>query len=630
MGKAALLFALAATITTMWLSYSAQQTNMDTQDTQTEAYANKMARDLAVRGRKLALAGWIQGDGKGTSAPFQTLSEGGGDITITNYVVNSGVLDLTVRAEYNGAVHDIRSQYKWNPGGALNAFQIKAAKVDLDISNSATLEIPSIAVDDQSLAELDEVLIQDLGLASNLGEMGLGIGNITSVLETELASKGKSGIAIDVIDTADRLQLEQETGMFFPDQVTSALGSYLSANPGIETTISDGNQIPSSFGTPDGGEVLTVKDDVTLGGDLTGSGILVIEGNFVVPAGTTFNWDGLVIVKPPASNQAPKIDFSGTVNISGGLVALHEAMPNSGHMDITTFRDMYGTWSQSQGPDRKLWYWGWCMYHKHDFTSKYGNAITYYSTNSSERIHEREIHLYDTLNKLNGSDQIFFEVWNTAAHGRGSLTIELNGEDRVSNPVAAGFEPSVASPTNQYRTKTFSANQLKYMHIDILRLSSLKKMWDTGSRYPNCSSTSGPVCVGYSRDRQSSLTLALYKVSGGTEYKIYEASMYWHRRTDEIEKYNDKMEDLVTDLKSADYGLNVTLGDNVSLKEDAGAVSMLMGDGGAGAGAQHLGSWSAHWNPTDRKNPVTCGNVNAHGSGSSNGQGSANCSGGGN
>ena len=153
MGKAALLFALAAAIITMWLTYSTQQTTIDTQDAQTESYSNQMARELAIKGRKLALAGWIQSVGKGETASFQSLSEGGGKITITNYSVAAGVLDLTVRAEYEGAVHDIRSQYLWNPGGALNSFQVKAAKVDMDIDNNAKLNIPSIAIDDQALSD---------------------------------------------------------------------------------------------------------------------------------------------------------------------------------------------------------------------------------------------------------------------------------------------------------------------------------------------------------------------------------------------------------------------------------------------------------------------------------------------
>lgn len=608
MGKAALLFALAAAITTMWMTSSTTETTIDTQNAQIESYSNQMARDLAIRGRKLALANWIAASGGEGAAPFQTITDDGGSISITDYTVNSGVLDLTVRAEFEGAVHDIRSQYQWNPGGALNAFQIKAAKVDLDISSTTTLDIPSITIDDQSLSELDDVLIQDLALASNLNEIGLGVDQITSAVESELGGSGNSSISIDVIDTADRLQLEQETGMFFPDQVESALGSYIGANPGVETTISDGNNLPASFGTDQDGGVLRVEDNLTINGDFTGSGILVIEGNLIVPEGSSFDWNGLVIVKPPAENQNPRIDFAGNVNIQGGLVALHEAMPNSGHMDITTFRDMNGTWSQAQGPDRKLWYWSWCMYHKHDYTSAYGNSITFFSSDNSERIHESEIHLNETLNNLNGNDEIFFELYNTAAHGSGSLIMEIDGEDRVSNPVAAGFESSVASPTNNYRSRTIQVNELEYLHIDILRLSSLQKMWDTGSTWPNCTSTSGPVCVGYSRSRYSSLTLALYKMVGATEYKVYESSMYWHRRTDEIEAYNDKMDDLVDDLQSEDYGLSINMGDNTTLSSDVSSISMLMGDDAAGAGAIHLGSWSAYWGPHHPDNPVSSGN----------------------
>ncbi len=508
MGKTALLFALSATVITMWLTYSAQETTMDTDDAQVEAYSNKMARDMAIKGRKLALASWIESKGNDTAAPFTTITDGGGSISITDFSVSGSNLDMTVRAEYEGAVHDLRSKYKWNPGGAINAFQIKAASVDMDISSNATLDIPKIAVDDQSLSDLDNVLIKDLGLAGNLGELGLGINNITSVLESELSSSGNSDVSVEVIDETSREQLEQELGMFFPDQVESALGSYLATNPSVQTTINNSNQLPASFGTNIDGGVLRVQDDLTISSDFSGKGILIVEGSLNVPEGVMFKWDGLVIVKPPSSEINPQINLSGNVTINGGLVALHEAMPNSGHMDVTAFRDMYGNWSKAWGAEGS-----WSMQHTHDFTGKYGNSITFYSSVSSERKHEGALKFKQTLDKLNGSDQIFLELWNTNAHGRGSLSIEKDGLSRVANPVAAGFHDDVANPANVYRTNTMSVNDLKYLHIDILRLSSLKKMWDTNNRYDNCISNSGPLCVGYARDRYGALTLSMYKVS---------------------------------------------------------------------------------------------------------------------
>ena len=602
MGQSALIATVAITITMMLYLYSTQQTSRDTQETQNEAYADKAARNLANHGKKLALASWLESSGASNVAPFSSTTKDGGTIEITSYDLTSNILDVTVRGIYDGAVHDIRSRYQWNSMG-LNPFQIKAADLNFDISKNATLDIASITLDDQSLAELDEVLIQDLGLAEDLGEIGLGMDGIQNDISTSLANSGNGNIGLDMIDSAQRVQLEQENGMYFPDQVEQALNTYINANPGIETTSSN-SRIPASFGMDTGNEVLRITDDLTVT-NLEGKGVLIVEGSLNVPAGATLNWDGLILVKPPASNMNPQINLSGTVTLNGGMIALHDAMPNSGHMDVTAFRDMGGIWASATGPDRtRNQRWNIFSYrHRHDFTSRYGNSITIYSSNSKERKHEREIKFEETLRKISGSSELFLEILNPQAHGRGLLTLELANQGRVNNPVAAGFPESTTSPGNQYRTQTFTKDELKYLHLDITRLSSLKKMWDTKEKYPGCHHTSGPHCVGHSYSRYGSLAIRLYKMNGSAEQMVYSVSMYWHRRTDEIDKFEDSMEDLVDDIKSPNYGLDITMGADVAFTGDPNALSMLNA-GGAPLGYNHLGTWHSHWSQDHPDNPL--------------------------
>ena len=602
MGQASLIATVAIAMTMMLFMYTTQQTSRDTQDAQNEAFADKAARDLANHGKKLVLASWLESEGKSGVAPFNTINKDGGTISVSNFNLNSNILDVTIRGTYDGAVHDVRSRYQWNSLG-LNPFQIKAADLNFNISSSSELNISNITLDDQSLSELDEVLIQDLGLANDLSELDLGANDISNDLSSSLTGAGKSNIGIDMIDAAQRAQLEQENGMYFPDQVEQAINTYINANPSLETTASN-NTIPTSFGMDSGNEVLRITDDLTVT-NLEGQGILIVEGNLNVPAGATLNWNGLILVKPPAENMNPQLNLSGTVDLNGGLIALHDAMPNSGHMDITSFRDYSGSWSNSAGNEYKLarWGWRWCLYHRHDFTSAYGNSIRYYANSSSERIHESQHYMHETLQSLNGNDQVFFELYNTAAHGRGSLSMEVQGDPLVFYPVSAGFEPTYADPTNAYRTKTFMRSHLRYLHLDITRLSSLKKMWDTGERYPGCSSTSGPLCVGYNHNRMETLTLRLYKMNGVFEQRIWEVSMYWHRRTDEIEEYEKNMEELVDEIKSPSYGMDVTIGSGVTFTGDPNALSMLNVDG-APLGYVHLGTWHSHWSKDHPKNPL--------------------------
>ena len=600
MGKAALILSIAAIAITYTVMNSTQNTTLQTQEVSNRASANTLARDLAIKGRQLVLANWVSSEGKASSAPFQSIVEDGGTVTITQYQSVNDILDMTVRAVYDGAVHDIRSRFEWS-GFGINPFQVKAADIQFDIDSGTDLEFDEIILDDQSLDELEEVLIDDLNLANDLGDLGLGATELLGELNSELQFSGHTDIQTTLIDQSQREAYESKNGMFFPDQVEQAVAGYIASNPGIETTLADASLLPGSFGT--GREVLRIQEDVTIDGSFSGSGILIVEGSFVVPSSAFFSWQGLVIVKPPSSDMNPQLDFSGTVELNGGLIVLHEAMPNSGHMDVTTFRDYSGAWSSSTGVDKKLWYWQWCMYHKHDFTSAYGNDITYFSTSSADRIHEGEIHFYDTLSSLASTDEVFIEVFNHDAHGRGLVTFELQGEDKVSYPIAAGFDPLIANAADPYRTRIFKVSELKEFKIDINRLSSLKKMWDSDQYFPNCSSKSGPLCVGYSHDRQGAMTFRLYQVQSGIEKRIYEASMYWHRRTDEEEAFNDRMDELVSTIQSPDYGLDITLGHSVNISADDAALDMLRAIGGGTQGLTHLGTWQNHWDPTDPTNP---------------------------
>ena len=100
------------------------------------------------------------------------------------------------------------------------------------------------------------------------------------------------------------------------------------------------------------------------------------------------------------------------------------------------------------------------MYHRHDYTSLYGNHVVFHSDNYLEREHESEIHFYETLNALNGTDQVFLEINNAGAGGLGIITIELTGENRGIIPRRRRLRPlyrlwcNTLSNANVYRQRT--------------------------------------------------------------------------------------------------------------------------------------------------------------------------------
>ena len=135
-------------------------------------------------------------------------------------------------------------------------------------------------------------------------------------------------------------------------------------------------------------------------------------------------------------------------------------------------------------------------------------------------------------------------------------------------------------------------------------------MWDDGNPYSGCTAydvTSGPDCVGDTNPgRNGALVLRAHMWNGFSESHVFDASLYWHRRQDEEEDFEDEMTDLVNDIKSSDYGMNINIGANTTLTVDQSAMSVIGGitSTAPSAGITNLGTWHRHWEPDDPQNPL--------------------------
>ena len=461
----------------------------------------------------------------------------------------------------------------------------------------ATLNINEIIIDDQSLDDLDAVLVDDLNLADSLGALGLGSSQIESELKSALTSSGHA-VGVDVINAADRALYEQENGLYFAQQVDQAVQAFSLLNPSLVQSVPDGSSVGSTFGISDGYEMLKVTGDLILSADFQGKGILVVEGNLIIPDGKNFDWEGVLLVKPPTENHNPKIDLSGNVNIEGSLIAIQEGLPNTGHMDFTVMNDPTGSWYTAHGAHTPWWQ------HTHDFSGSHGTQVVYQTNHLGVSDHDFASNFDQLMGSLSSSDSVYLEIYNPGNHGMGILSLDLVGQPATSNPVAAGFDPILANPVNQYITNGFKVSELEHLDIAITRLSSLRKMWDSDAGYPGCISTDdGPNCVASSHDRHQALTLRLYVTSGGFTKRVYDTSLYWHRRQDEEEDFENEMNDLLTDIQSSNYGMDLNIGDTVTITENASAIASLGAFGGTPIGMTHLGTWHRHWEPGDAGHP---------------------------
>ncbi len=612
MGKGALVIAIAVVFSTLLAVFNMQGQANETDSRENKKRSLEVARDLAMTGRKLVLTHWVDSDGSSSIAqPFtDTLIRDGGRIWVEDFSFPAAnVLEFRAYGAYDSTVHEIRSRFSWQ-GFALNPVQFKVGALQPSISDQSILDLESIALDDQSLQDLEDVFVDDLDQIDDLSEWGLGLTETSNALENALLSGDKSALAsqLQSFTQTERDAFDGQPGLFYPDQISEAVEVYALSNPSEHQIASSAGDLSSTFGL-DGSShsMLTVEGDLTLSSDFSGKGILVVEGDLIVPPGVTFNWDGVILVKPPQTNLNPAINLGGDVTIEGAIVALHEGMPNTGHMDLSVYRDMSGVWSSAFGQDS---HGGEILKHTHDFTSQKGNRVVFHSDDALEPDHELNTYFNETLSLI--ADSVFFEIVNYSNHGRGVIMLDRTTGSPVLQTAGAGFDASIAASGNEYRTEALPVGELEHFDISITRLSSLKKMWDTGEEYDPCyhptNRYSGPECVWADFNRYGALALRAYKRNRllGPDKMVYEASLYWHRRTDEEEDFENEMDALAANLQSADYGLDLIIGDNTTIRGDKSALLSLGAFSGfaAGFGVTNLGTWHRQWEASDANNPL--------------------------
>ena len=176
--------------------------------------------------------------------------------------------------------------------------------------------------------------------------------------------------------------------------------------------------------------------------------------------------------------------------------------------------------------------------------------------------------------------------------------LNIDGHGFASGPLVRGFG-DLASPLSSYRSETFKADQLKDFEISVRSLSMLQKMWD---ELGGCQD--GPRCVSASYTREGALTVSLRE--DGTDKLIYQTSVYWHRRLDEVEEHEQQMEAWRQSiLAGQDIGFKLTMGDDASInyvKENLSIVSKVLA--ADALALRHLGTWEQHWGPGEKGNPL--------------------------
>ncbi len=361
-----------------------------------------------------------------------------------------------------------------------------------------------------------------------------------------------------------------------------------------------------NFGTPGNTSIVRINGDAHLraGAQLTGHGILIVEGDLTVDAGAVLDWDGFVYLRPKESYSQSR--FDGLVNIRGALLAYQEAIPPGSHMDVTTHRDLTGTWSIPRGTEANqagIPIPGPWFVHRHKWDQQWNarppiavdRVVTFLRNGTAPATHENYLRFSESLQDFlsAGITDIYLKFDNRSQNGMGTFLFEYTDPATGALRTRSGSIPSGFDGSGSVTSPTIPVASLRSMEMQFRSLRLLQFMQDPD---PNGSLDDGAHRVSNDHSRQGSFHLEIYDAA--TDRLIMTTSVYQHIREDEDDEYEEELNQLHDDIVNGHFGLNLVLGPYTQFVYDESSVADAM-DRIRPRQVAHLGSWTQRCNQID-------------------------------
>lgn len=582
MGKLTLLIMMAAVIGGSILTLHTRTLTTDTARERSEAQHDLLARDAAISGQSLILAAMMDEGGFRSSLDFNERTTAAGQFTVDNYQPSADrqTVTFTVTGHSGGATHTVRSKYEWDPMDFPGPLWLDVPYATAQVDTRATLN----GGPGGRPAYFDQRLFNQLRLGTLVS-----FNRMRDSLSYQIdGARGSAGSTqyVDMLPLLDDLNVSDARDLYY-----AAMGAMDAGDP-----IVTGPTTLTGTATHTGNKIAHYTGDLTIGtgGVLRGDGALVVEGALRVEPGGELEWDGLVIVH--SDLQLLPVELNGKVTIDGSLVVSQMAVPPGGHMDFTVNRDLDGNWSGPEGNTAgSPWGGGFPWYqHKHRFDVDLPEGLTVYFAEAGRDRHEEWSQLRNSINAL-GSRQVYLEFDNEQYHGYASYTLDIAGEPQVyTGMVKNGFGPFADSDV--YRSLPFAANALQSFVLDVRSLRMLRERFDDEG---GCNLW--PMCVGRSWGRREALTIRL--ADAATGQRLYEGSLYWHMRTDELALHLEEEAEWRDRIEAGEaFGTALRMGELVQINfemEPIEAIGRRLGFDGDEM--IHRGSWASHHSPDQNR-----------------------------
>lgn len=576
MGRLSLLLVLAAAIGGSVLTLGTRLAALEMTSSQSEDQEDALAREIAETGESLVLArmmgpnGFINPITNGLDGPVE-YAGGEFEVDIEPSAFSAMEVTFTVTGTYGGARHAIQSTYEFDPMDAPGPLWLDVPYATATVASGAS--ISGSATDHP--AHFDRRRHDALGVESLVS-----LGGLKSVLGATISSAGS---ALAVPDAADWVG---DTGLLEDLNVRDAEGMYQAAIGAMSTmdrTIignrdEKGRSIWGTAAQTD--QITLVTGDLTVSGHVSGHGALVVDGALRVPEEGKLDWDGIIIVRGERNVLAVELD--GKVNLTGTLIVSQEAIPPGGHLDVSTYHNPTdaspsGVIAGRPSPvDQPGTAWSathpWWQ-HSHGFnltptSAPRGNHVYYLSGGTAGR-HENAVEFQRRLASIPRDEQVYLEFANPENHGFAQYNIVLAGVDNpIRGTIRGGFPAAFASTESPVRSKTFAAGDLRDFDLEVRSLRSLLQSFDAPL------ATGWPTLIGQDSDRRESLAVRLVRASDSA--RLYESTLYWHMRQDEVATHQaEEAAWRLRILAGEEFGTRLRLGDDVTITYETAPIALL-------------------------------------------------------
>ncbi len=572
MGKLTLLLVLAAVVGGSLLTMHTRGALGESSQRYSEGQADLLARQIAESGQSLALSR-LMGPGGFVNPHLdgaRAFDGGSFQVAVDEIAADGQTATITVTGSYGGAIHTIQSTYQFDPMDAPGPLWLDVPYATASISPDARINGDSAHPVYFDRRSYDELQLAGLLPMSRLqSDLGAAVSTARNTLQVPAGDEWAG-----LLEDLDRSDTMSDTEGLYQAAVAAF-------DAGTDTKLSGTQTVTGSttWGAPD--EITFVQGDLNIGtgtvsGSVRGQGALVVRGALRVREKGALRWDGLIIIRD-TTNVLP-IELNGDVDIHGAVAVAHQAIAPGGHLDVSVYRDERGMTSSAPWGDvsHRVSPWSGTNYPFHQHTHAFDitpsasprGSHVYFMENGAAGRHDFETQFYSFVQSL-GSEKVYLEFGNPENHGFARYTVDVDGLPvPATGTVRTGFG-GFASATSPTRSKTFEAHDLDALDLDVLSLRALRQSFDT---VDGCSNW--PVCIGQTWDRKDALAVRLVRESDGQ--RLYEASFYWHMRTDEQAAHTaEEAAWRSAILGGQEFGTHVTLGDDVEITYDLGRIALL-------------------------------------------------------